>query len=116
MTTGQHAALARLYWRLFVIRLSLRWMLNYNLGDLVWYGGEQWTLVQGVCAPRWTLQKGNDRVEAYQTAFRKVRSLSNYWRSFVWGYKFYMQNWYDIWLREGIKPWMRGCNIWGRKP
>lgn len=24
-------------------------------------------------------------------------------------------DWYSIWMRNGIEPWMRGCNIWARR-
>ena len=72
--------------------------------------------MQGVRAPIWRMVDGNDSVEAHERDFRKVRSPSNYWSSFQSGYRFYRQNWLDIWMREGIKPWMLGCNIWAGKP
>ncbi len=108
--------LSRIYWHCFVVRLSLKWVFSYNLGDKVWHGRGQWTLVQGVCAPRWILQKENQRIEVYESAFRKVRSFSNYLYSFRSGHRFYMQNWYSIWLCEGVMPWMKNCKIWKEKP
>lgn len=113
----------KLYWRLFIIRLALRWINKFNLGDEVVYKGERWTLIQGVCAPRWSLVRGDhadrtfQRLDALESEFRKVRTPKALWQSFRSGYRFYMQSWYSIWLREGIRPWMAACNIWaGRAP
>ena len=106
----------KLYWRLYIIRLSLRWIFSLNIGDLVWYHGEKWTLIQGVCCPRWDLALG-DKCQnfVHESEFRKVRSIKNYWQSFKSGHWFYTGYWYKIWVNEGIKPWMFGCNIWKTK-
>ena len=103
------------YWWLFIVRLSLRWIPRFNIGDKVWYRGEQWSLYQGVYHPKWHLCRGEERVEfVHESEFRKVRSLENYIGSFRSGYRFYMTAWFKIWVNEGIKSWMRGCNIWAR--
>jgi len=105
----------KIYWWLYIVRLSLRWIFALNIGDEVWLDGERWMLVQGVCAPSWHLMRGDERKEfVHESQFKKVRSLKNYWCSFRSGYLFYMMNWYGIWLTSGIEPWMRGCNIWKR--
>lgn len=102
-----------LYWRLCIVRLSLRWIRSLNLGDIVIHEGREWMLVQGVRRPYWDLARPCSRKDGvHEKDFKKVKSISNYWRSFRSGYKFYMTNWLSIWKREGIKPWMRGCNIW----
>jgi len=101
-----------LYWRLYIAWLSLRWIPSLNLGDLVIFGGREWVLVQGVRRPYWDLANGDEKRTVHEGNIRKVRRISNYWRSFRSGYRFYMVNWYGIWIMEGIKPWMRGCNIW----
>lgn len=110
-----------LYWRARIALLAMRWVPRLNLGDEVETAtGEKWTLVQGVCAPRWEMSRGNheagtyQRIELHSRDFRKVRSLRNYARSFRSGWRFYMTSWYRIWMREGVKPWMRGCSIWAR--
>ena len=104
----------KIYWWLFIVRLSLSRMRGLNLGDLVVHEGREWMLVQGVSRPRWDLAKPCcHKNGVHESEFRKVRSIGNYWRSFRGAYRFYMMNWYGIWCREGIKPWMRGCNIWG---
>lgn len=109
------------YW-LLIVRLSLRWIRQPNLGDEVFYQGERWTLIQGVCDPIWSLVRGShdlgnfERVDVHRDQFRKVPGLRAKWCSFRSGYRFYMRSWFDIWVREGIKPWMRGCSIWAGKP
>ena len=105
-----------IYWWLFVIKLSLRWIPRLNLGAAVWHEGEKWTLAQGVCRPKWDLQKGMRRKKhVHENEFKKVRSLKNYWHSFSSGYRFYMGYWYDSWVRGGVKPWMLGCRIWAKE-
>lgn len=105
-----------IYWRLYIIRLALRWIPKFNLGDRVIFRGREWTLHQGVRAPHWALVSGDESVDAYEYSFRKVRSLSNYWHSFRSAYRFYRVNWLEIWKEEGIQPWMLSCNIWAGKP
>lgn len=104
----------QLYWRMRIAWLALRWVLQLNLGDEVWYQGERWMLVQGVCRPYWDIQHTvhGVRNHIHVSSLRKVRSLRNWWSSFRSGYRFYMGYWYDIWVRAGIQPWMRGCHIW----
>ena len=107
----------RLYWWLYVVRLSLRWPFKLNLGDYVWRRGKRYMLIQGVCDPYWDLM-ADDQSErmnhVHLSEFRKSWRLSNFWSSFACGYRFYMGYWYDIWVGQGIKPYMRGCNIWGK--
>lgn len=96
-----------IYWRLRIMIFSLRWIPRFNIGDRVWYQGRVWRLSQGVKSPIWTLRDGNEAVEAPESQFAKVKSVSNYWGSFKSGYRFYMRNWYSIWLRDGIEPWVK---------
>lgn len=113
--------LKAIYWRAYIVWLALWWVPRFNLGDIVLHKGKEWSLIQGVCAPTWSLIRGDfergtgERVDAHEGDFRKVRSLSNYWQSFRSGYRFYMQSWYGIWMRNGMEPWMLGCNIWPRR-
>lgn len=104
----------RLYWWLRIIWYSARWIFQCNLGDRVAYRGKIWILSQGVCAPTWTLRCDDESAQVSECNFYKIRSLSNYLHSFRTGYRFYMGNWYKIWLNQGITPWMRACNIWPR--
>ena len=104
----------KLYWWIRVLLLALCWVPRFNLGDRVWFRGEQWFLIQGVSAPLWDLVRGKKRITVHETEMQKVQSLRNYIGSFRSGYKFYMTNWYRIWVREGIQPWMRGCRIWAK--
>ena len=102
------------YWHLRIVIFSLRWVFRFNIGDVVHYRGEQWRLSQGVKSPLWTLRKDGFAVEVHEKEFTKARTVSNYWGSFRSGYRFYMTNWYGIWKREGIQPWMRCLRIWAR--
>jgi hypothetical protein len=105
----------RLYWWLYVVRLSFRWVPRLNLGRKVWYEGEKWMLIQGVCAPSWDLMRGKVRKDfVHEREFRAVQNPVEWWRAFRSGYRFYMAYWYDIWVNEGIEPWMFRCNIWAR--
>lgn len=106
-----------IYWRLFIIRLSLRWIGKLNIGDEVVYQGARYVLNQGVNNPYWTLcGQGKDLDWVHSDDFRKVRGVRPAWRSFRAGYRFYMTSWYGIWVNEGVKPWMLACNIWSGKP
>lgn len=108
--------LRSIYYRLLIVRLALRWVRKLNPGDIVIHEGRRWTLIQGKCAPLWDLHDGDDyKPMVHERDFRKVGGVRAAWRSFRSGYDFYMRSWHDIWVNEGIKPWMRGCNIWGRR-
>ena len=106
----------RIYWWLFVIRLSLRWIPRLNLGRRVWWRGENWMLIQGVCEPLWDLCRGGE-VQKYipESEFRAVQNPVEWWWAFKSGYRFFMTCWYRIWLEQGVEPWMRGCKIWSKK-
>ena len=109
-------ATKKTYWWFRIVLLSLRWIPSFNLGDYVWYHGEKWMLIQGVCNPCWDLLRGEERKNhIHQLEFCKVRTISNYWHGFNSGYRFYMGYWFDIWVNAGIEPWMLGCNIWKGK-
>ena len=113
----------KLRWWIYVIWLSAKWCFQVNLGDLVWYHGRKYVVLNGVRSNSWklaewnifgeplVLENGNDgwvpRAEC-----KKVKTLSNAIGSFRSGYRFYMTSWYDIWVREGILDWMRSCRIW----
>lgn len=99
------------YWFL-IVWLSFKWMFRINLGDKVVFNDDVWRVSNGVCPTTWTLQQQFTRVEAERSKCRKVLSFSNFLHSFRAGYWFYMTNWYDIWKREGIKPWIKSCDIW----
>lgn len=106
-----------LYWRARIFFLALRWVRQTNLGDQVWYEGKKYYIHNGCRDKSWRLYKlknGNDGW-VLRSECKKVKSFRNYYHSFQYGWSFYMTNWYSIWMREGIKPWMRGCNIWPRR-
>ena len=105
-----------LYWRLFIVRLSLKWIDQFNVGDEVRYKGYIYHLTQGVRAPYWDMSLGTIHVKnIHEKDLRKVRSFENLLSSFRSGYSFYMRSWFDIWMYDGIRPWMLECNIWPNK-
>jgi len=100
------------YWWLRVVLLALKWVPRFNLGDRVLYHGRICVLYQGVNSPMWKITNPMGNSEIHESEFRKVRTVTNYIGSFRSGYRFYMQNWYAIWVSKGIEPWMRGLKIW----
>jgi len=105
----------KLYWRLRIIWLSLKWCFRVNLGDWVWYGGKKYIVSNGVMSDSWRLSSLDNGRDGWvpRSDCKKVWTPKNIIGSFRSGYRFYMTSWFDIWVNEGIKPWMRGCNIWG---
>ncbi len=109
----------RVYYWCLILWLSARWIWRPNLGNRVVFRGERWTLIQGVSDPFWDLVRGAgaDRQRedcVHRKDFRKIWTPAEMWFSFRSGYRFYMGYWYDIWVRKGVEPWVRGCRIWGK--
>lgn len=108
----------RIYYWLYIVWLSVKWMFRYNLGDLVIYQGKTFVLKSGVASPYWNLieRETENRIDhIHQKEFVKVKTTKNLIGSFRSGYSFYMMSWFDIWVRNGIEPWMRQCRIWAKK-
>lgn len=105
-----------IYWKIRIMMFSVMRARDLHLGDTVYYQDAKWTLVQGVCQPRWTLS-GSDgtRIDALESEFR-APFRENAIKRVRSSYRFYMGYWHSIWVNEGIKPWMRGLRIWGNKP
>lgn len=103
-----------IYWRLFIVWLSLKWCLKINLGDWVWYRGVRYIVVNGVRSNSWRLVYLDNGHDGWvpRSECRKSWTIRNVIGSFKSGYRFYMTCWYDIWRQEGVKKWMRSCNIW----
>jgi hypothetical protein len=102
------------YWFL-IIWLSFKWMFRICLGDQVWYKGKKYCVLNGVRENSWRLSNLDNGDDGWvlRKECKKVKSYKNYLHSFTSGYHFYMTSWYDIWKRNGIQNWMRGCRIWG---
>ena len=99
---------------LLVLWLSFKWIFRINLGDRVWFNGKRYTVCNGVIPTCWRLceLENDDNGWVRREHCRKSWTPANMIRSFCSGYRFYMLNWFDIWKRQGIKDWMRRCNIW----
>lgn len=101
------------YW-LLIVWLSGKWMFRINLSDHVWVNGRKCLVCNGVTSGRWDVRdvKTGERFSAAYADCRKVWTFGNVLGSFKFGYRFYMGYWFDIWRRQGVEAWMRGCNIW----
>ena len=101
-------------YKLFIIWLSFKWIFRINLGDYVWYVGKKYQVANGVRSLSWRLYdlKNDDKGWVLRSKCRKSLTLRNLYQSFKSGLWFYRTNWLEIWQREGIKPWMKDCNIW----
>lgn len=105
----------KLYWRIRIFWLALKWVPNVNLGDLVIYRGKKHTVINGTRPLSWELIDNTTVINAPRTECKKVYTFTGMLQSFKSGWHFYMSNWFDIWCRGGIRPWMKECNIWQEK-
>jgi hypothetical protein len=100
---------------LMIVGLSIKWIFRVTLGDEVVYQGKKYRVANGNVCDCWRLADLNpDYYKCYvkQKDCKKIWSIKGMIRSFQSGYWFYMTTWYSIWAREGIKSWMKSCNIW----
>lgn len=105
----------KIYYWVFIVLLSLRRTLfAYNLGEKVNIDNSICTLTQGVDKPFWNAVVNNTTYYhgVHEKNFKKIWTYDNLSNVFRSAYKFYMSNWYDIWVRNGIEDWCKNCNIW----
>lgn len=99
---------------LLVVWLSAKWIFRINILDAVKCGGKRYIVVNAV-RPGMLLLPGLDNGDdgwVSRGDCRKTLTPCNLYGSFRNGYRLYMGNWYHIWKYEGVKDWMRKCNIW----
>ena len=72
-----------------------------HIGDTVKYNGKTCVLVQGVSHPKWHMHdvKTNERFEYVHVDDFKKLFWKNVWWDIESTYRFYMMNWYDIFMR-----------------
>jgi len=106
----------KVYYWLYIVSLSVKWLFQINLGNSVWYGGTRHTVYNGVYPESWRLS-GVTQNDGWvpRSDCKLVLTLPNLWHSISSGYSFYMTCWYSIWVRNGIEPWVRECHIWPGK-
>jgi hypothetical protein len=110
----------KIYWKIFIAILSFKKMFDLNISDIVIHRGSEYSLTGGKRyggqrGTFWTMQhKDGHRITLNSKVdkFHKKVSISNYIGSFKLMHRFYMTNWFDIWVNSGILPWMKSCNIW----
>jgi len=102
-------------YRVYIRWLALAWIGQINIGDEVWHQGRRRFVSNWAGQPTMTL---TDPYEEYVPAaeIRKVLSAKNALHSYRSGIHFYTTNWLEIWINNGIEPWVRALPIWpGRK-
>ena len=112
------------YW-LYIIWLSLKAINKTSLGDIVYYKGKEYIIINGAVSDCWTLVKGvGNEIDnegqcvcevtaALRKECRKKLTPMNYLKNIGQRYRFFMSNWYDIWVNDGeIAPWIRSLRIW----
>jgi len=101
---------------ILIVWLSFKWIWKISLGDKIIYNDKEYVVHNGITSGCWTLlDEDRNSFNVKIKNCKKVWSLQGMMRSFKSGYNFYMTSWYNIWVTTGIKPWMRGCSIWGDK-
>jgi hypothetical protein len=101
----------RLWYKIYIRYLALRFVFKMNLGDEVWHKGRKRTIINWAGCPSMTL---SDPYQQYVPLgeCKKVMTPANLWHSYSSKVKFYTQSWLDIWVNNGIEPWIKGCRIW----
>ena len=107
--------LRKIYYKIFIALLSLRRLLfSYSLGEWVYVKGSKkiFTLTQGVDKPYWKMSRGKLILRLHEREFTKCWKFENMYLTYRSIYRFYMNNWFDIWVNSGIEDWCKKCNIW----
>lgn len=105
------------YW-VYIRYLATRWVFQVNLGNEVFYKGKKYTVANGTRTGCWRLHDLDNNKDGWvpRSECKLVLSYKNLHRSYKYGVRFYMGYWYDIWCKNGIKQWVRSCNIWPWNP
>ena len=106
--------LNKIYWNLYIRYLATKWIFRKTLGDTVICDGKEYVLQNGVCFPSWDTGTwiNGKRIQVRDEKCKKKYTMKGVIRSYRSGLWFYRTNWLDIWMREGIKPWMKVLKIW----
>lgn len=105
--------LRRVKYKLYIRWLALRWVSQINLGDQVLHKGCVRVVNNGVYPNSWTL---TDPYEQFvpRSECTKIWTWKNCYGSYKSGVRFYETSWLDIWVNQGIQPWVKALPIWGR--
>lgn len=110
------------YWS-FIIYLSTKWVFKINIGDKIYYKNQVWVVNNKIVDNKLSIIKRSiikdniniskvNHININISNCKKVKSFNNLLNSFKSGYRFYMLNWYSIWINNGIEQWCKNCNIW----
>ena len=97
-------------WKAYIAWLAAKRIPRINLGDRVWYQGEQYVVSNAAWLdsyrlaylppPQGWLKNGRDGLVPSKEC-RKVWDVRNCIGSFKGGWRFFMGYWYHIWLHQG---------------
>lgn len=87
---------------LLVYWYAFKWVFKINLGDLVYYKGNKYTVANGVRQGMWRLYEYENHDDGWVSRgdCKKVLGLKNLYHSFKSGVKFYRGYWVQIWKKE----------------
>lgn len=104
--------LISIYVRLIYAFRALKQIRNPHLGDIVYYQGFKYSLIQGVAAPYWDLFDHKDRIRVnsiHESKFRLQPLWCRFFFSFRFTYRFYMTSWYGIDVRHKMSSLSNPC-------
>lgn len=104
----------RVLYQFYIRWLALGWIFQFNVGDQVWHKGRKRCISNWAGHPHMTLTDPYEQ-DVPREECRKVISAPNLWHSYRAGVRFYTGCWLDIWVRNGIEPWVRALPIWPRR-
>jgi len=100
----------KIYVRIRIFILCIKWIFRITLGDSVKYKGNKYIVHNGVRKNSWRIEpsKGlpNDGW-VKRSECSKIWSIKGIIRSFKSANRFYYINWYSIWIKTGIKKWKK---------
>ena len=112
----------RIKYRIFILYMAFFWMFQINLGDKVLYRGRKYLCINSdsqnsyKLAPVLSASRASSlSVRALRSECAKIKSPANIFHGFKSGIRFYSNNWLDIWVRNGVEPWVWGLNIFPDK-
>lgn len=91
-----------IYWWAKIVLCSFKGVTKLNLGDLVYYKGNKYTILNGDMYNHWKLAdlKNTNGGYVLSSSCKKVKSFKNYIGSFTFRYRFYMKCWFNIYINR----------------
>jgi hypothetical protein len=89
--------------------LPIIWIFRINIGDLIWYKSEQYTINNGNMPDKWDIGIKEEQFFynpnqyyykckwIHKNEIKKIKTIKNLLRSYKFGYQFYKTSWFLIW-------------------